>query len=193
LADVGILGYHNYFTNNAVGDSNTPVVVNSYGKALWETEVALLSGSDSSISNGLYWGKRIHLFMTVAQANAWHYWWLIAGNGVGNQGLLDGSGSTTKRLFVVGQYSRFVRPGYYRIDATNSATVLVSAYKDPVAGNFAVVAINSSNNAVNQTFTLTNVTAVTSVTPWITSATLNLASQTAVAVTNSAFTYTLPA
>jgi len=193
LADVGILGYHNYFTNNAVGDSNTPVVVNSYGKALWETEVSLLSGSDSTISNGLYYGKRIHLFMTVAQANAWHYWWLISGNGVGNQGLMDGSGSTTKRLFALGQYSRFVRPGYYRIDATNTATALVSAYKDPVGGGFAIVAINSASNTINQTFSLTNFTAVTSVTPWITSATLNLASQTAVAVTNSAFTYTLPA
>jgi O-glycosyl hydrolase len=193
LADVGILAYHNYVTNNAVGDTNMPVVVNSYGKALWETEVSLLSGSDSSISNGLYYGQRIHLFMTVAQANAWHYWWLISGNGVGNQGLMDNNAATTKRLFAVGQYSRFVRPGYYRIDATNTATALISAYKDPVAGNFAIVAINSGSNTINQTFTLTNVTAATSVTPWITSASLNLASQTAVAVTNSTFTYTLPA
>ena len=96
-------------------------------------------------------------------------------------------------MFAVGQYSRFVRPGYYRIDATNTATALISAYKDPVAGNFAIVAINSDSNTINQTFNLTNFTAVTSVTPWITSATLDLASQTAVAVTNSAFTYTLPA
>ena len=193
LADVGILAYHDYVTNNTDGATNPPDVKDNHGKALWETEVSLLSGSDSSIANGLYYGKRIHLFMTVAQANAWHYWWLIAGNGVGNQGLMDGSGSTTKRLFAVGQYSRFVRPGYYRIDATNTAAALVSAYKDPVAGNFAIVAINSASNTIDQTFNLTNFTAVTSVTPWITSATLNLASQTAVAVTNSAFTYTLPA
>jgi glucuronoarabinoxylan endo-1,4-beta-xylanase len=193
LADVGIIGNHDYVTNNAVGDTNTPVAVNNYGKAVWETEVALLSGSDSTIANGLYYGKRIHLFMTVAQVNAWHYWWLIAGNGVGNQGLLDNNASTTKRLFAVGQYSRFVRPGYYRMDATNTGPALISAYKDPVAGNFAIVAINTNGSAINQTFTLTNFTTVTLVTPWITSATLNLASQTAVAVTNSAFTYALPA
>jgi O-glycosyl hydrolase len=193
LADVGIIGYHNYVTNNNVGDTNTPAVVNSYGKALWQTEVSILSGSDSSISNGLYYGKRIHLFMTVAQANAWHYWWLIPGNGVGNQGLMDNNAATTKRLFAVGQYSRFVRPGYYRIDATNTGTALLSAYKDPVAGDFAIVAINPGGSAIGQTFNLTNCVATGSVTPWITSATLNLASQTAVAVANSAFTYTLPA
>jgi hypothetical protein len=56
-----------------------------------------------------------------------------------------------------------------------------------------VVAINSASNIINQTFNLTNFTTVASVTPWITSTTLDLASQTAVAVTNSSFTYTLPA
>jgi len=193
LADVGIIAGHDYVTNNAVGDTNTPAAVTNYGKALWETEVSLLSGSDSTIANGLYYGRRIYLFMTVAQVNAWHYWWLISGDGVGNQGLLDGNASITKRLFAVGQYSRFVRPGYYRIDATNAGPALISAYKDPVAGNFAVVAINTNSSAISQTFTLTNFNTVTSVTPWITSATLNLASQTAVGVTNSAFSYTLPA
>ncbi|MGA2241987.1 MAG: hypothetical protein ABSH11_08090 [Verrucomicrobiota bacterium] len=70
LADVGLLAYHDYVTNNNVGATNPPDVKNNYGKALWQTEVALLSGSDSTIANGLYYGKRIHLFMTVAQANA---------------------------------------------------------------------------------------------------------------------------
>ena len=193
LADVGIIANHDYATNNTVGDTTIPAVVNNYSKALWETEVALLSGSDSSMANGLYYGTRIHLFMTVAQVNAWHYWWLISGNGVGNQGLMDGNAATTKRLFTVGQYSRFVRPGYYRIDATNSGTALISAYKDPVAGNFAIVAVNTNGSSIGQTFNLTNVTGVTSVTPWITSASFDLASQMAVAVTNSAFTCTLPA
>jgi len=193
LADVGIIANHNYLTNNPAGDTNTPAVVNNYGKALWQTEVSILSGSDSTIANGLYYANRIYLFMTVPQVNAWHYWWLIAGNGVGNQGLMDNNASTTKRLFAVGQYSRFVRPGYYRIDATNSGPALISAYKDPVAGNFAIVAVNTNSTTIGQTFTLTNFTAVTPVTPWITSATLNLTGQTALAVTNSAFTYTLPA
>jgi glucuronoarabinoxylan endo-1,4-beta-xylanase len=187
-ADVGIVADHNYDGNN--GPSS--LVKNSYGKPLWETEVAMLSGNDPSITNGVYYGQRIYLFMTQAQANAYHYWWLID---TVNGGLLDYPNSPpTKRMFVFGQYSRFVRPNFYRIDATSSqASALVSAYKDSASPAFAIVAVNISQSySVTQTFNLTNYIA-TSVTPWVTSATLSLAPQTAVNVTNGSFTYTLPA
>jgi len=187
---VGIIADHNY-------DSDTTTLTkNSYGKALWETEVSLLSGSDSSITNGVYYGQRIYLFMTVAQANAYHYWWLISGNSTGNEGLLDNNASITKRFFVFGQYSRFVRPGYYRIGATTTGTALISAYNNTSSSssNFAIVAVNTNTStAISQTFNLTNFPTVSSVTPWITSATMSLSNQTPVTVSGSSFTYTLPA
>jgi hypothetical protein len=108
--------------------------------------------------------------------------------------LLDTSAAVTKRLFTFGQYSRFVRPNFYRIDATSSQpSALVSAYKDSVSTAFAIVVVNT-NAATNviQTFNLANFTAA-SVTPWITSASLSLAPQTPVNVTNSSFTYDVPA
>jgi hypothetical protein len=161
---------------------------------VWETEVALLSGSDSSIGNGVYYAKRIHLYLTQAQANAYHYWWLVSGGSGGNQGLLDNSANVTKRLFTFGQFSRFVRPNFYRIDATFSSTAaLTSAYKDSASPTFAIVTVNTNvGTDVIQTFNLTNFTAA-SVTPWITSSTLSLAPQTPVNLTNSSFTYTVPA
>lgn len=188
-ADVGIIADHNYDGN--YGPSS--LVKNSYGKALWETEVALLSGSDSSIANGVYYGQRIYQFMTQAQANAYHYWWLVA-DGSGNEGLLDTSANVTKRLFVFGQYSRFVRPNFYRIDATSSQlSASISAYKDSASPAFAIVVVNTNSSTdVIETFSLTNFTA-TSVTPWITSASLSLAPQTVVNVTNGSFTYDVPA
>ena len=188
---VGIIANHNYVGNNDVGDQSVPTAISSNGKALWETEVALLSGSDSSIANGVYYAKRIHLFMTRAQANAYHYWWLISS---GNQGLIDTSAFPTKRLFTFGQYSRFVRPNFYRIDATSSqASAWISAYKATNSTAFAIVAINTNAAmVVTQTFNLAHFTAA-SVTPWITSATLSLSPQPALTVTNSSFTYTLPA
>jgi hypothetical protein len=130
--------------------------------------------------------------MTQAQANAYHYWWLV-GSGQGNEGLLDTSAAVTKRLFTFGQYSRFVRPNFYRIDATSSQpSALISAYKDSSSRAFAIVAVNTSaTTPVNQTINLTGFTAG-SVTPWITSSTLSLAQQTAVNVTNFSFSYTLP-
>jgi glucuronoarabinoxylan endo-1,4-beta-xylanase len=192
-ADVSIIANHDYVPNNSVGDQTTPAAPSTSGKALWETEVALLSGSDSSIENGVYYAQRIYLYMTQAQANAYHYWWLVA-SGSGNEGLLDTSSAPTKRLFTFGQYSRFVRPNFNRINATSTQpSALISAYKDSTSPGFAIVVVNTNvATDVIQTFNLTNFTAA-SVTPWITSSTLSLAQQTAVNVTNSSFTYTVPA
>jgi glucuronoarabinoxylan endo-1,4-beta-xylanase len=192
-ADVSIVADHDYVANNNVGDQTSPAALSTSGKALWETEVALLSGSDSSIANGVYYGQRIYQYMTQANANAYHYWWLVA-SGEGNEGLLDTSAAVTKRLFVFGQYSRFVRPNYNRINATSSQiSELISAYKDSVSTNFAIVVVNTNvATGVFQTINLTNFTAA-SVTPWITTATLSLAPQAAVTLTNSSFTYFVPA
>ena len=192
-AEVGIIANHNYLTNNVVGDQTAPAVLPAYGKALWETEVSTLSDTpDGSITNAVYWAGRIHLFLTVPQVNAWHYWWLISYDD--NAGLEIQGGIPTKRMYVLGQYSRFVRPGYYRIDVTNDTSLtLISAYNDTNSGNFAVVAINPTSSVVTQMFNLKNFPAVSPVTPWITSASLSLASQSAVTVANGSFTYPLPA
>jgi hypothetical protein len=189
--NVGIVACHNYDGTPPGGiPAALPKSANT-NAALWETEVSTFDAFDGSITNAMYWANRIHLFMTAAQANAFHYWWLSPA-GSDNEGLTDNSGNPAKRMYVLGNYSRFVRPGYYRIGVSNNAFTSISAYKDTNSGSFAIVAINSGFTTVTQIFNLTNFTA-SSVTPWITSGTLSLASQSAVAVTNSAFTYALPA
>jgi glucuronoarabinoxylan endo-1,4-beta-xylanase len=187
-ADVSIIADHNY--DGANGPSS--LVKNNYGKALWETEVSQLGGETSDIVNGVYYAQRVYLFLTQAQANAWHYWWIVPSGS--ETGLMTQSAGTTKRMFTIGQYSRFVRPNNYRIDATSSqSSVLVSAYKDTNSSAFAIVVVNTNPSTdVSQTFNLNNFTAA-SVTPWITSASLSLAPQTLVTVTNGSFTYTIPA
>jgi len=74
------------------------------------------------------------------------------------------------RLFAVGNFSRFVRPGWLRMEATVQPVpgVLVSAYKDKKTGDFAVVVINK--NAAEQALALTLEDAKSdSVTPYRTS------------------------
>jgi glucuronoarabinoxylan endo-1,4-beta-xylanase len=185
---VSIIADHNY--DGTTGPSS--LVKNSYGKALWETEVALLNGSDSSITNAVYYAGRIHLFMTVAQVNAWHYWWLVAGGTASNEGLTDTNGVPAKRMYALGQFSRFVRPGFNRVNTAGSGDAEVSAYKDATSLGFAIVAVNPDANAINQVFTLTNFNAST-VTPWMTTSNQSLVQQSSIAVTNQVFTYTLPA
>ena len=194
FADVSIIANHDYVPDNQTGDLTTPAQLSVSGASTWETEVSQIGGSyDGSIANGIYWAWRIHLYLTVAQVNAWHYWWLISG-GSDNEGLTDSSGNPAKRMYVLGQWSRFVRPDFYRIDATSSQpSALISAYKDTNSPAFAIVVVNTNTATdVMQTFNLTNFTA-TSVTPWITSASLSLAPQTPVNVANYSFTYDIPA
>jgi hypothetical protein len=193
LAVVSIIANHNY---DNCPPSGTPAALSTSGKSLWETEVSKLNCAgafDGSMTDGIYWAGRIHLFLTSAQVNAWHYWWLISGN-ADNEGLTDTSGNPAKRMYVLGQWSRFVRPNYYRIGASNTGNALISAYNDTNSGNFAIVAVNTNvSTAISQTFNLTNFTVTGSVTPWITSSNLSLASQSPVVVGGSSFAYTLPA
>lgn len=191
--DVGIVACHNYDGSPPENIPAPLATLTNPNAATWETEVSILSGSDDSITNALYWAGRIHWFMTVAQVNAWHYWWLMAGDGTGNESLLDVNGSPTKRLFALGQFSRFVRPDFYRIGANNNGNALISAYKDSVSPAFAIVAINPYATNIVQTFTLTNFPGASIVTPWMTTGNFSLMPQPPVAVTNLSFTWTLPA
>src|ERR1017187_759144 len=176
-ADVSIVACHNY--DGANGPAS--LVKNNYGKALWETEVSQLGGETSDIANGLYYAQRVYLFMAVAQADAWHYWWIVP---FGSEtGLMTQSAGPTKRMFTIGNYSRFVRPNFYRVNATSSQpSALISAYKDSNSTSFVIVVVNTNvATDVIETFNLANFTAA-SVTPWITSASLSLAAQALVSI-----------
>jgi glucuronoarabinoxylan endo-1,4-beta-xylanase len=191
-AYVSIVAAHNY----SYASASAYPLGQGLGKELWETEVSNFGAFDASMSDALYWGQQINDWMVIANANAWHYWWALASDG-SNQGLINNSGGSdvvAKRLWVMGNYSRFVRPGWVRIGATATpiSGVSVSAYKDTSTGNFAIVVINRNAASETLSFTLSGFTANT-ITPWETSASLNLAQQPSISVGGSAFTVTLPA
>jgi len=95
-------------------------------------------------------------------------------------------------LYTIGNFSKFIRPGWVRIGATANPVggVYVSAYKDPSSGNFAIVAINQNGTAVPLNFVL-NGFAAASVTPWVTSASLDLAQQPSISAGGGALSGTL--
>jgi len=189
---VGIIANHNYDGPNfQTGATSPPAALNNYGKSLWQTEVSTGDPYDGGISNAVYWAGRIHQFMTVAQAHAWHYWWLVPLD-ADNQGLTDPAVNPAKRMYALGQFARFVRPGFQRIGiGSPTGPLQISAYKEAASGALAIVAINPTTNTVAQTFNLSGF-GLTNVTPWITSATLSLAAQPPVAVTGTAFTNLIP-
>ena len=55
------------------------------------------------------------------------------------------STTRSKRLYTVGNFSKFVRPGYQRIDVSGSAPsgVEVVAFQNPTDQTIAIVAINA--------------------------------------------------
>ncbi|WP_246595656.1 RICIN domain-containing protein [Actinoplanes auranticolor] len=90
-------------------------------------------------------------------------------------------------------FSRFVRPGYVRIDATANpaSNVYVSAYKN--GNTVVIVAVNKNTSSVSQQFTLANTTASGSVSNWVTDASRTVAAQGALTMSNGSLTVNLPA
>ena len=128
-------------------------------------------------------------------ANAWLYWWLQSPESTDNQGLMNSNGTVALRAYMLGQYSKFIRPGYYRIDATHlpQTGVSVSAFQNTATNTLVIVATNYTGAAVSQAFSLSNAPTFASVTPTTTSSSQSLAQQAPVAVSGGSFTYTLPA
>ncbi len=189
-ADVGILAAHGY-------GSARPVAPANYGKHVWQTEDSSQSDRyDGSMTDALPWALKIQSYLTAAEVNAWHWWFLSDGpkygNGTDNAALTDVNLSYPKRAYMTGQWSKFVRPGWSRVGVSYSGPLRITAFKDPGGRAFAIVTVNSSRTATSQTFSL-NGFAAGSVTPWITSTSLSLAVQSPVAVKENSFTYRLPA
>jgi glucuronoarabinoxylan endo-1,4-beta-xylanase len=165
---------------------------------LWETEASSPSPVyDGSIADGLSWAAKIHDYLSIANVNAWLWWFLTdmpqQGEGTDNSALTDIKGNYPKRDYVTGQWSKFVRPGWSRIGVRYLFGPLrITAFKNPGNRDFAIIAVNSTSRNVSQTFRL-NGFSTASVTPWITSEHLSLVAQSAVPVDAGRFTYTLPA
>lgn len=141
-------------------------------RPIWQTEYSTFDASDPSIANGLAVAKAVHEALVTANVSAWHYWWLMSLT-EDNEGLLGPGGTKTKRLYTLGNYSKFVRPGFRRMALTGGPNgVLASAFRD-CAGKLAVVAINTNASPTALGIVFDDVLP-TRLTPWVTSATANL-------------------
>ncbi|MCC8115176.1 MAG: beta-glycosidase [Bacteroidales bacterium] len=115
-----------------------------YGVKLWQTEWSLLVNGNSQYEEGTeesnYWdiaqwmAMVIHNDFVKAGVTAWHYWTAMsverwsqmdrfmlincvpAGGNYSNDFTAEGTVEAFRTLWVLGNYSRFVRPGYTRVD-----------------------------------------------------------------------------
>lgn len=207
---VGGYNWHDYQASiSGTTVSPNPAPSSWPTKKWWETEASCgsgfgpnfcQSGFNTNMTDALDWAAVIDQRMQDG-ANAWLYWLLIYYNGGAtpdDESLMGNSASSfavASRAYVLGQYSKFIRPGMYRIDATHipQSGITVSAYQNASSNALAVVATNQNSSSASQTFIISNAPTFTSVTPTITSASQNLATQSPVSVSGNSFTYTLPA
>ena len=183
---------HTYGINTIAGGKDGFAPISGLnGHQIWETEH---TGDDPGlgITAGLNEAQSIYDIVYVSQASAYHHWWT---NATGGAGLLNGKWQTTKLYSAMEQFSKFIRPGWVAVGESDDNNGLrISAFKNPATGDFASVIVNTGSSAITETIHLNGAYAPV-ITPWVTTATLDVAQQQSIPATGdgSSFTYTIPA
>jgi len=146
---------------------------------LWQSEFGVLGDicgrlnggpRNTGISYGLYVAKVIHADLAIAGVSSFQ-WWLAINPYNYSDGLVyinapdgsinpaqskeDGIVSSSKQLWCMGNFSRFIRPGMKRVasifsdPANTSGDIMVSAYKNNSTKELVTVIINSSANELS--------------------------------------------
>jgi glucuronoarabinoxylan endo-1,4-beta-xylanase len=208
--------YAHGITSNATANSYTSII-SSHGytappnstltgtgsKHIWETEWYKLGNWDpawdsGSVSSGFTWAQYIYTGITSANLSAFLYWWGVGFNSNDNGALIHDNNGTvipSKRLFAFANYSRFIHPGATRVNASSANSSLeTTAYTNP-DGSVAIVVLNTASSNVTASFAVNNtgVANGAAVVPYLTNASHNTAAQTALHLSNGAFSTTVPA
>lgn len=153
FANCDLFGTHFYGTARDWMDF--PALENC-GKPIWMTEVYVPnSEADSNMRwpESLQVAENIHNGLTIGNMSA-YVWWYIRRN----YGPMNEDGSISKRGYCMAQYSKFVRPGYIRVGATEqpNENVYVSAYKNS-NDKVTIVAVNKGTTEYTQNFKINDV------------------------------------
>ena len=158
----GVISYHSYWSDQ-MPDQLLPdrvrlgqAMAAHPGWKIWQSEYCVMEwGRDLTMVTALRVARVIHCDLTRVNASAWQ-WWEAVANEDYKSGLIytdyqkAGDPETiheSKTLWVLGNFSRFIRPGMKRISLCGDRPedlngVLGSAYLDPNTGRVVLVFIN---------------------------------------------------
>jgi glucuronoarabinoxylan endo-1,4-beta-xylanase len=206
---LGIVATHPYQNSSAKIDLGYSKPSQN-GKPFWQTEWSQENAKgdtpDPTMTSAIDMMQKLHDHMTISNMNAWS-WWLIyitasdiqqhSTNTRQNPAFIQpdstyGDSYMFKRGYAFGHWSRFVRPGFKRIGATDHPTggVLIEAYRDD-SNHLVLTAINSNGGKVTQNFLIEGASFGT-LTPWVTSPDDSMAAKSSFDG-GSSFTFDLPA
>lgn len=143
--------------------------------AYWMSEFCILEkndeigqggGRDLGMNTALYYARVIHNDLTIANASSWQYWTALSNHDYkdglvyvdkGNNGIngikhpdafalmQDGEIRDSKSLWAFGNYARFIRPGFKRVEVSGgNQNLLISAFENPANGQVVMVVVNLS-------------------------------------------------
>ncbi|WP_455584333.1 glycoside hydrolase [Bacteroides sp.] len=171
---------HSYWTNTPLANLHDirctlADTLKKYNLDFWQTEVCIMSndeeiggggGFDRTMKTALYVGRVIHHDIVYGGASSWQ-WWRAVGEDY-KDGLIreysdsphsDGRVEDSKLMWVLGNYSRFIRPGAVRFEVsafgengdlipggdTEQKGLMCSAYKNG-DGSWVMVLLNYSES-----------------------------------------------
>ncbi len=146
------------------------------GLKLWQTEWSMLGDAPSELTGNydgssefdiaLYMAKIIHNDLTVANVTSWSYWTAMSVERYGQKNRFElikttptggeysddfttgGSIKATDNLWVLGNYSLFIRPGYTRVALSHNETkdFFGSAWLSPEGDKLVAVYVNTNKS-----------------------------------------------
>ena len=179
---VAVIATHDYGTTSA-GTFGRPAPPANNTKHVWETECT--PGDKGAITIA----TMVYAAFTTGGVNGWHYWW--------TQDFVPNASSPPAQYYALGNFSKFVHAGYYRVDVSGAPTPssskpLVVAFANPPDGTVAIVVVNGGS-AQTVNFFVAGAAWPASVTPYVTTSSSKLAAGTAISVAAGRFSASLDA
>lgn len=150
------LAIHSYWSTRADKIAfMTYLERNHPGKPLWMSEwTEMQEGRNLDMDSALVMANTIHDDLTITNVTSWQYWIAVSKyqyrDGLIYVDLLDREITPAKRLWVMGNYARFIRPGFERVETVGGSDSLqVSAFRAADDGRWVVVAVNHANQPVD--------------------------------------------
>jgi O-glycosyl hydrolase len=168
---------------------------------LYQTEYSLLSYYyDSKLLNSIFLGKLIYADLAIAGVSIWDYWTAIERerwdhlnrfylirllpDGGDYAGLTAGGTiAVDKNLWVLGNFSRFIRPGYRRINVSGASDLeglMATGFISRDSSELVIVYVNWSATVKSVTHSLSNLSngnTFVSMVPYLTNSIYNLSRQ----------------
>ncbi len=179
---VGPIATHDY-GNTSAGTYGRPAPPASNTHHIWETECTPGDSGPITIATMIY------AAFASGGVNGWHYWW--------TQQLVPNASSPPAQVYALGNFSKFVRPGFYRVDVSNApkasgSAPLVVAFSNLSDGTVAIVVVNGGS-AQQVSFFVAGAAWPASVTPYVTTTSSKLAAGSAISVSAGRFSASLAA